>query len=103
MFGQSIKLFDLLGFPIRIDASWFLIAALIVWSLATGYFPQALPGVAPMGHLALGMVAMLGLFASQALGGLAGKWYSFCVCRTPASPSLVVLAPRPPGILPGPP
>lgn len=71
MFGQSIKLFDLLGFPIRVDASWFLIAALIVWSLATGYFPQALPGLAPMGHLAMGVVAMLGLFASLILHELA--------------------------------
>lgn len=71
MFGQSIKLFDLLGFPIRIDASWFLIAGLIVWSLTTGYFPQTLPGLAPMGHLALGVVAMLGLFASLILHELA--------------------------------
>ena len=45
MFGHSVKLFDLLGFEIKIDASWLLIAALIVWSLASGYLPQVLPGL----------------------------------------------------------
>jgi Zn-dependent protease len=33
------ELFRLFGTPIRIDASWFLLAALIVWSLAVGAFP----------------------------------------------------------------
>ena len=67
MFGQSIKLFDLLGFPIRIDASWFLIAALIVWSLSSGYFPQTLPGLGQMAYVTLALVAMLGLFGSLIL------------------------------------
>ena len=67
MFGQSIKLFDLFGFEIRIDASWFLIAALIVWSLSSGYFPQTLPGLAQMTYVALALIAMLGLFGSLIL------------------------------------
>lgn len=71
MFGPSIKLFDLLGFPIRIDASWFVIAALIVWSLSSGYFPQALPGMGPMTYLALSLAAMIGLFGSLILHELA--------------------------------
>ena len=67
MFGQSIKLFDLFGFEISIDASWFLIAALIVWSLSSAYFPQTLPGLAQMTYVALALIAMLGLFGSLIL------------------------------------
>ena len=67
MFGQSIKLFDLFGFEIRIDASWFLIAALIVWSLSSGYLPQTLPGLGQMAYVTLALVAMLGLFGSLIL------------------------------------
>ena len=32
MFGRRITLFKLLGFEVRIDASWLVIAALITWS-----------------------------------------------------------------------
>ena len=71
MFGHSIKLFDLFGFEIKIDASWLLIAALIVWSLSSGYFPQVLPGLTQTGYLALSVVAMLGLFGSLILHELA--------------------------------
>ena len=71
MFGHSIRLFRLFGFEIRIDASWLIIAALIVWSLYGGYFPQVLPGLAPVTYLALAMAAMLGLFASLILHELA--------------------------------
>ncbi|AHM04024.1 hypothetical protein roselon_01645 [Roseibacterium elongatum DSM 19469] len=71
MFSHSIRLFDLFGFEIRIDASWLLIAALIVWSLSSGYFPQVLPGLDPTGYLILSVVAMLGLFGSLILHELA--------------------------------
>ena len=71
MFGHSVKLFDLLGFEIKIDASWLLIAALIVWSLASGYLPQVLPGLEQGVYLSLAVAAMLGLFASLILHELA--------------------------------
>jgi Zn-dependent protease len=71
MFGHSVKLFDLFGFEIKIDASWLLIAALIVWSLSSGYFPQVLPDLTPTAYLVLSVVAMLGLFASLILHELA--------------------------------
>lgn len=71
MFGHSVKLFDLFGFEIKIDASWLLIAALIVWSLSSGYFPQVLPDLTTTAYLALSVVAMLGLFASLILHELA--------------------------------
>ena len=71
MFGHSLKLFELFGFSIRIDASWFVIAALIIWSLSAGYFPQIAPGLSQATYLALAVVAMLGLFASLILHELA--------------------------------
>ncbi len=71
MFANAVKLFDIRGFEIRVDPSWLLIAALIVWSLANGYFPEAAPGLHDIDYLALATVAMLGLFASLILHELA--------------------------------
>lgn len=71
MFRHSVKLFTLFGFEIKIDASWLLIAALIVWSLSSGYFPQVMPGLGQGAYLTLSVVAMLGLFASLILHELA--------------------------------
>ncbi|PWK57984.1 site-2 protease family protein [Roseicyclus mahoneyensis] len=71
MFGHSVKLFTLMGFEIKIDASWLLIAALIVWSLSSGYFPQVLPGLSQSAYLILSITAMLALFASLILHELA--------------------------------
>ena len=71
MFRHSLKLFELFGFSIRVDASWFVIAALIIWSLSAGYFPQIAPGLSQATYLALAVVAMLGLFASLILHELA--------------------------------
>jgi hypothetical protein len=36
MFGKSVRLFTLFGFPVRIDVSWLLVALLAAWSLAAG-------------------------------------------------------------------
>ncbi len=55
--------FRLLGIPIQIDASWFMIVAFITWSLATGYFPYQLPGASPAVHWGMGFAAALALFA----------------------------------------
>ena len=44
MFGKSVTLFRLLGFDIKVDLSWVLIALLITWSLATSFFPSASAG-----------------------------------------------------------
>lgn len=63
MFSNAIRLFDFFGFKVRVDPSWLLIAGLIVWSLSTGYFPEAVPGLGPVDSIAISVVAMLGLFA----------------------------------------
>jgi Zn-dependent protease/predicted transcriptional regulator len=71
MFKNSVEVMDLLGFKVRIDPSWLLIAALIIWSLSSAYFPAELPGLSYYSYLALGTFAMLGLFASLILHELA--------------------------------
>ncbi|GAB4287161.1 MAG: site-2 protease family protein [Roseovarius sp.] len=64
MFGNRIELFSILGFRVSLDPTWFLLAVLIVWSLAGGYFPARIPDLAPGTALALGIAGALGLFVS---------------------------------------
>jgi Zn-dependent protease len=71
MWGNSWKIGHVRGLDIKIDASWFLIATLIVWSLATVYFPSERPDTATPTLVASAVVAMLCLFASLVLHELA--------------------------------
>ena len=64
MFGRQLHLFTLLGFRVGVDLSWFLLAALIVWSLARGYFPAAIEDLPPETALWLAIAGAIGLFAS---------------------------------------
>ncbi|MFA5111638.1 MAG: site-2 protease family protein [Desulfobaccales bacterium] len=64
MFGKRLKLFKLLGFEVRIDASWIVIAVLITWSLAAGLFPYMYPKFSRETYWIMGVVGALGLFAS---------------------------------------
>lgn len=64
MFTRSITLFRLAGFEIKVDFTWILLAVLITWSLATGYFPFQLPDLKPWAYWALGIEGAIGLFAS---------------------------------------
>jgi len=67
MFRNSVQIFEVFGFKLKIDPSWLLIAALIVWSLSTSYFPDVMPGRTSTLYTVLGIVAMLGMFASLIL------------------------------------
>lgn len=67
MFKNSVNLFDIFGFRIRVDPSWLLIAALIVWNLSTAYFPEQLPGLGRHDSIALSVISMLGMFISLIL------------------------------------
>jgi hypothetical protein len=40
---QAIPLGRVLGIPIGLDYSWFLIFALLTWSLAVSYYPAEFP------------------------------------------------------------
>lgn len=71
MWGRTIRVTRLAGFDIKVDASWLLIAMLIIWSLSTGYFPDRVPDASPTSLLLISVVAMLGLFASLIVHELA--------------------------------
>lgn len=67
MWGRALEVGRLAGIELRIDPSWFLVAALLTWSLATGYFPDLLPGAGAAMLVLAGLVGMLGLFGSLLL------------------------------------
>lgn len=71
MFGRRLTLFDLFGFKVRLDASWFLLAGLVAWSLAVGYFPYAAPGFAAVTYWVMGVVGVIGLALSVVVHELA--------------------------------
>ena len=71
MFSNAIKIFDLGGFDIKLDPSWFLIAGLITWTLSAQYFPETLPGLSGAAYVVLAVIAMLGFFGSLLLHELA--------------------------------
>ncbi len=64
MFGKRITLFKLLGFEVRIDVSWIVIAVLVSWSLARGVFPQYYKELPASTYWWMGIFGTLGLFAS---------------------------------------
>ena len=64
MFGRRIRLFSLLGFEVGVDISWILLALLITWTLAAGYFPAQNPELATATYWWMGVAGALGLFFS---------------------------------------
>lgn len=64
MFGRGIRLFEILGFEVKIDASWLILAVLVTWSLSGGYFPAYYKDLTSAAYLWMGITGALGLFAS---------------------------------------
>lgn len=64
MFGRGIPLFRILGFQVKLDASWLILAVLVTWSLAAGYFPDRYEGLPAPTYLWMGVAGALGLFGS---------------------------------------
>ena len=56
-----------LGIPIRVHASWFLVFLFVTWSLATGYLPDVLPGLSDSRYWGMGAAAAVLLFGSVLL------------------------------------
>lgn len=71
MFGRPIELFTVLGFKVRIDPSWFIVAVLVTYSFATQAFPQQLPGRPLSTYWTMGIVGALAYFLSVVLHELA--------------------------------
>jgi Zn-dependent protease len=61
---RGFRLARVLGIPISIDYSWFLVFALFVWMLGGVAFPAAYPGVPPLHLWAAGLAAALLFFGS---------------------------------------
>jgi Zn-dependent protease/CBS domain-containing protein len=64
MFGKKVNLFKLLGFEVRIDLSWIVIAILVAWSLSTGLFPFHYKNLSTQTYWVMGIIAAAGLFLS---------------------------------------
>ena len=64
---SSISLGRILGIPIGLDYSWFLIFALLTWSLANGYYPAEFPNWPVAQYWVIGAVTAILLFGSVLL------------------------------------
>jgi Zn-dependent protease/CBS domain-containing protein len=62
------------GVQVRINWSWFVVFALIVWSLAATVFPSQNPELSDRAHLAMAVVAALLFFAAVLLHELGHAW-----------------------------
>ncbi len=67
MQGPDWQIGRIFGIPIKVHASWFLVFAFVTWSLATGYLPDALPGLSAARYWGMGGLAALLLFGSVLL------------------------------------
>jgi Zn-dependent protease len=64
---QTIPLGKILNIPIGLDYSWFLIFALITWTLATSYFPAEFKNWPLMEYWLVGGITAIMLFVSVLL------------------------------------
>jgi Zn-dependent protease len=64
---QAISLGRIFGIPIRVDYSWFLIFALLSWTLATGYYPAEFKHWALAQYWIVGAATAIMLFVSVLL------------------------------------
>lgn len=67
MFRHHIPLGRILGIPIGLDYSWFVIFALLTWMLATSYYPAEFAGWPPLQYWLVGAATAIMLFASVLL------------------------------------
>ena len=62
-----IRLGRIFGISIELDYSWFLIFALLTWTLAVGYYPAEFSGWPPVWYWSLGAITAVMLFVSVLL------------------------------------
>jgi Zn-dependent protease/CBS domain-containing protein len=62
------------GVEVRVNWSWLIVLALIVWTLADGVFPSTNPGLSGNTHLAMAIVAALLFVVSILLHELGHAW-----------------------------
>ncbi len=61
---RRIPLFNLAGFKVGLDMTWFILAVLITWSLAQGSFPHYFEGYTTRTYWLMGAAGAVGLFVS---------------------------------------
>ncbi|HEX8878814.1 MAG TPA: site-2 protease family protein [Candidatus Acidoferrum sp.] len=76
MFRHTIPIGRILGIPIDLDYSWFLVAALITWMLAVNYYPAEFKGGTSAEYWLMGAVTAVLFFASILVHELAHSWVS---------------------------
>jgi Zn-dependent protease len=62
--GSSFNLFTIGGVDVEVHISWLVIAVLVTWSLATGFFPAVVPGAGAAVDWLFGAIAAILFFAS---------------------------------------
>lgn len=68
------KIGTVMGIPIRLHFSWFIIFGLITWSLSSYYFPEVAPDLPVASYWLKGALASLLLFASVAFHEMAHSY-----------------------------
>jgi Zn-dependent protease/CBS domain-containing protein len=61
---RGFRLGRVLGFEIRIDSSWFILFALILWTFSYVAFPRQVPGLSTGVYLVMGLTGALLFFVS---------------------------------------
>ncbi len=64
MAKSQVTLFEIAGFAVKVDWSWAILALLIAWSLAQGFFPSLYAGLPVAAYWWMGVAGVLGLFLS---------------------------------------
>lgn len=64
---KTVPIGRILGIPIGLDYSWFLIVALLSWSLATGYYPDHYADWPILQYWLIGGITVIMLFVSVLL------------------------------------
>jgi len=67
MTRRTISLGRILGIPVDLDYSWFLIFGLLTWTLAVGYYPHEFKGWPTAQYWFIGAVTAIMLFVSVLL------------------------------------
>src|SRR6266436_1723676 len=74
MFRHTVPIGRILGIPIDLDYSWFLIAALTTWVLAVSYYPLEFKRGTSVEYWLMGAVTAVLFFGSIVVHELAHSW-----------------------------
>ena len=64
MAKNQVTLFEIAGFAVKVDWSWAILAMLIAWSLAQGFFPSLYEGLPTAAYWWMGIAGVIGLFVA---------------------------------------